>query len=101
MKQQRRVTRTSSGAARDRARRAWRSSAQRGSSRRRLVIFGSAIVALVAAAAVDVALGPRASQTSGAPFAVAVTVGGRTIALVTRMTDYFRSDDGGRTWRGP
>ncbi len=37
----------------------------------------------------------------GQPFAVAVTAGGRTIALVTRATEFFRSDDGGRTWPGP
>lgn len=37
----------------------------------------------------------------GQPFAVAVTDGGRTIALVTRSTEFFRSDDGGRTWPGP
>ncbi|MDO8485010.1 MAG: sialidase family protein [Candidatus Limnocylindrales bacterium] len=37
----------------------------------------------------------------GQPFAIAVSDGGRTIALVTRATDFFRSDDGGRTWPGP
>lgn len=37
----------------------------------------------------------------GQPFAVALTGGGRTIALVTRATELFRSDDGGRTWPGP
>ena len=35
------------------------------------------------------------------PAAIAVTAGGRTIAIVTRSTDYFRSDDGGRTWPAP
>lgn len=33
------------------------------------------------------------------PAAIAVTAGGRTIAVVARSTDYFRSDDGGSTWR--
>ena len=37
----------------------------------------------------------------GQPAAIAVTGGGRTIAVVTRSTDYFRSDDGGRTWPAP
>ncbi len=37
----------------------------------------------------------------GKPFAVAVTNDGRTIAVVTRATDFFRSDDGGRTWPHP
>lgn len=37
----------------------------------------------------------------GRPFAVAVTGDGRTVAVVTRSTDFFRSDDGGRTWPGP
>lgn len=37
----------------------------------------------------------------GQPFAVAITGGGRTIAVVTRATEFFRSDDGGRTWPGP
>ena len=31
-------------------------------------------------------------------FAVAVTAGGQTIGVVTRSTDFYRSDDGGRTW---
>jgi len=35
------------------------------------------------------------------PAAIAVTAGGQTIALVTRSTEFFRSDDGGRTWPGP
>lgn len=34
----------------------------------------------------------------GQPAAIAVTAGGETIAIVTRSTEYFRSDDGGRTW---
>jgi len=33
--------------------------------------------------------------------AIAVTAGGGTIALVTRSTEFYRSDDGGRTWPGP
>lgn len=37
----------------------------------------------------------------GEPAAIGVTASGRTIAVVTRSTDYFRSDDGGRTWPGP
>lgn len=37
----------------------------------------------------------------GDPAAIAVTAGGRTIALVTRSTDFYRSDDGGQTWPGP
>lgn len=35
------------------------------------------------------------------PAAIAVTSGGQTIALVTRSTEFFRSDDGGRTWPRP
>lgn len=38
---------------------------------------------------------------SGQAFAVAVTAGGRTIGVVTRSSDFFRSDDSGRTWPGP
>ena len=37
----------------------------------------------------------------GQPFAVAVTGGGRAIVVVTRSTEFFRSDDGGKTWPGP
>jgi len=37
----------------------------------------------------------------GQPGAVAVTAGGRTIALVTRSAEFFRSDDGGQSWPGP
>lgn len=33
-------------------------------------------------------------------FAVAVTTGGRTIGVVTRSTEFFRSDDGGQSWPG-
>jgi len=38
---------------------------------------------------------------NGQPAAIAVTDGGRAIALVVRTTEFFRSDDGGRTWPGP
>lgn len=37
----------------------------------------------------------------GQPAALAVTDDGRSIALVTRSTEFFRSDDGGATWPGP
>ena len=37
----------------------------------------------------------------GQPAAIAVAAGGQTIALVTRSTEFFRSDDGGKTWPGP
>lgn len=37
----------------------------------------------------------------GQPAVVAVADGGRSIALVTRSTEFFRSDDGGATWPGP
>lgn len=37
----------------------------------------------------------------GQPAAIAVTAGGRSIAIVTRSADYYRSDDGGRTWPAP
>ena len=37
----------------------------------------------------------------GQPAALAVTDGGRSIALVTRSTEFYRSDDGGVTWPGP
>ena len=36
----------------------------------------------------------------GQPAAVAVTAGGHTIALVTRSSEFYRSDDGGKTWPG-
>ena len=38
---------------------------------------------------------------NGEPAAIAVTAGGRTVVVVSRSTDYFRSDDGGRTWPAP
>ncbi|MEK6720060.1 MAG: YCF48-related protein [Chloroflexota bacterium] len=37
----------------------------------------------------------------GQPAVVAVADGGRSIALVTRSTEFFRSDDGGQTWPSP
>ena len=37
----------------------------------------------------------------GPAFAIALSDDGRTIAVVTRTTDVYRSDDGGRTWPGP
>ena len=37
----------------------------------------------------------------GEPAAIAVTAAGNTIAIVTRSTEFYRSDDGGRTWPGP
>ncbi len=37
----------------------------------------------------------------GDPAAIALTAGGRTVALVTRSTEFFRSDDGGQTWPAP
>lgn len=38
---------------------------------------------------------------AGEPAAIAVTDGGRTIAIVARSTEFYRSDDGGRSWPGP
>ena len=38
---------------------------------------------------------------SGQAFAVAAARGGQTIGVVDRSTEFFRSDDGGRTWAGP
>ncbi|MBF8290078.1 MAG: hypothetical protein HW391_1046 [Chloroflexi bacterium] len=37
----------------------------------------------------------------GQPLAIALTGDGRTIAMVTIETDFFRSDDGGLTWPAP
>lgn len=34
-------------------------------------------------------------------FAIALSDDGRTMAVMTRATDFYRSDDGGRTWPGP
>lgn len=33
--------------------------------------------------------------------AIALTAGGATIGIVTRSTDFFRSDDGGQSWPAP
>ncbi len=37
----------------------------------------------------------------GQPAAVAIADGGRSLALVTRSTEFYRSEDGGLTWPGP
>jgi photosystem II stability/assembly factor-like uncharacterized protein len=37
----------------------------------------------------------------GEPAAIAITAGGRAIAVVTRSTDFYRSEDGGRSWPAP
>lgn len=37
----------------------------------------------------------------GQPFAIALADDGRTIALVTRTAEFFRSDNGGRSWPSP
>ena len=37
----------------------------------------------------------------GSAFAIATTPDGRTVAVVSRETEFFRSDDGGATWPGP
>ena len=37
----------------------------------------------------------------GPAFAIALSDDGRTMAVVTRTTEFFRSEDGGRTWPGP
>lgn len=42
-----------------------------------------------------------ATGYSGSAFAIAATADGRTVAVVSRETDYFRSLDGGMTWPGP
>ena len=38
---------------------------------------------------------------NGSPFAIATSTDGRTVAVVTRTTEFFRSSDGGGTWPGP
>jgi photosystem II stability/assembly factor-like uncharacterized protein len=38
---------------------------------------------------------------AGSAFAVATTVDGGVVAVVSRETEFFRSDDGGATWHGP
>ena len=40
----------------------------------------------------------QALPFSGPVFAIAVTAGGRNIAIVTKETEFFRSHDGGQTW---
>lgn len=40
-------------------------------------------------------------KLSGPAFAIALSDEGQTMAIVTRTTDVYRSDDGGRTWPGP
>ncbi|MBA2701219.1 MAG: hypothetical protein H0U58_05880 [Chloroflexi bacterium] len=35
------------------------------------------------------------------PLAVAVTSDAKVVAVVSRQTDFYRSDDGGGTWPGP
>lgn len=37
----------------------------------------------------------------GSAFAVATTAGGNVVAVVSRQSEFFRSDDGGNSWRGP
>lgn len=37
----------------------------------------------------------------GQPLAIALANGGRTVALVTAEAEFFRSDDGGRSWTAP
>lgn len=37
----------------------------------------------------------------GAPFAIATSTDGQTVAVVARTTDFFRSADGGASWPGP
>ena len=34
-------------------------------------------------------------------FAIATTADGKTVGVVSRETDFFRSSDGGATWPGP
>lgn len=41
-----------------------------------------------------------ATGYTGSAFALATTGDGRTVAVVSKETDFFRSSDGGRTWRG-
>ncbi len=38
---------------------------------------------------------------AGVVLAAAISEDGTTVAAVTRETDFYRSDDGGRTWSGP
>jgi photosystem II stability/assembly factor-like uncharacterized protein len=41
------------------------------------------------------------SPYKGSAFAVAASADGRVVALVSRETEFFRSEDGGVTWSGP
>ena len=38
---------------------------------------------------------------AGSAFAIAVSPDGKTVAVVSRQTEFFRSTDGGATWPGP
>ena len=40
-------------------------------------------------------------QLPSPAFAIAISDDGRSVAVVTRTTDFYRSSDGGRTWPGP
>ena len=42
-----------------------------------------------------------ATAYQGSAFAIATTADGRTVGVVSRETDFFRSSDGGATWPGP
>lgn len=42
-----------------------------------------------------------ATGYKGSAFAIATSADGKTVALVSRETDFFRSNDGGATWPGP
>lgn len=42
-----------------------------------------------------------ATTFAGQPFALATTPDGKTVALVTRETEFYRSSDSGVTWPGP
>lgn len=77
-------------------------------------LYPIASLAATSDGAVLVAAGPDGLARSGdggvswskLPFdgqaaAIAVTAGGRSVGLVTRSTEFFRSDDGGQTWPGP
>lgn len=41
------------------------------------------------------------STLNGAPFAIATSADGMTVALVAQSTEFFRSTDGGETWPPP
>jgi photosystem II stability/assembly factor-like uncharacterized protein len=43
----------------------------------------------------------RATGYSGSAFAIATTADGRTVAVVSRETEFFRSSDAGTNWPGP